>query len=163
MSNDTCIYSNSPWLRILSHQILTRSRKVSFSIANVFRFVPAKFFKKYPMSFLQYRSTQPSPHHNRTQRPLVLQLSPPHLLVWTQTWQVMKVTDFNFPHMSPRKVIVFNYYTLVSDDLITSDPHSGQYTTTFKCNITMRCSVGRIMQTKQTFQPYRGLGRRCVN
>jgi hypothetical protein len=28
------------------------------------------------------------------------------------------VTDSNFPHMPPRKTVVFNYYTLVSDDLI---------------------------------------------
>jgi hypothetical protein len=39
--------------------------------------------------------------------------------------------------MPPRKAVtvVFNYYTLVSDDLISSVPNSGQYTTTFKCNI----------------------------
>ncbi len=29
-------------------------------------------------------STQPVPHHSRTQRTPVLQLFPPHLLVWTQ-------------------------------------------------------------------------------
>ena len=45
------------------------------------------------------------------------------------------VTDSNFPHMPPRKAVVFNYYTLVSDDLISSGPKSGQYTATFKCNI----------------------------
>ena len=28
------------------------------------------------------------------------------------------VTDSNFPHMTPRKDVVFNYFTLVSDDLI---------------------------------------------
>jgi hypothetical protein len=43
-----------------------------------------------------------------------------------------EVTDSNFPHMSPRKVVVFNYYALASDDLINSDHNSGQYTTTFK-------------------------------
>ena len=32
--------------------------------------------------------TQRIPHHSRTQRQLVLQLFPPHLLVGTQTWQV---------------------------------------------------------------------------
>ncbi len=45
------------------------------------------------------------------------------------------LTDSNFPHMPPRKAVVFNYYTVVSDDLITSGSHSGQYTSTFKCNI----------------------------
>ncbi len=33
---------------------------------------------------LSYKTgTQPIPHHSRTQRPQVLQLFPPHLLVWT--------------------------------------------------------------------------------
>ena len=45
------------------------------------------------------------------------------------------LTDSNFPHMFPRKDVVFNYYTVVSDDLITSGPHSGQYTDTFKYTI----------------------------
>ena len=45
------------------------------------------------------------------------------------------LTDSNFPHIPPRKTVAFNYYALVSDDLITSGPHSGQYTATFKCNI----------------------------
>jgi hypothetical protein len=38
------------------------------------------------------------------------------------------VTDSNFPHMPPRKDVVFNYYTLVSDDLINSGPNSGHHT-----------------------------------
>ena len=45
------------------------------------------------------------------------------------------LTDSNFPHIPPRKDVVVNYYALVSDDLIPSGPHSGQYTSTFKCNI----------------------------
>ena len=45
------------------------------------------------------------------------------------------VTDSNFPQMPPRKTVVFSYCTVVSDDLITSGPHSGQYTVTFKYNI----------------------------
>ena len=68
------------------------------------------------------------------------------------------VTDSNFPHMTPRKTVVLNYYTLVSDDLISSDPNSGQYTTTFKCNIK-----DESYKQNRLFQPYRGLGRRCVN
>ncbi len=85
--------------------------------------------------------TQPIPHHSRTQRPPVLQLFPPHLLVGTQTWQVQTPREWLTPtsHTSPRgrllSSIVFNYYTLVSDDLISSDPKSGQYTDTFKWNI----------------------------
>ncbi len=35
-----------------------------------------------------------------------------------------EVTEFNFPHITPRKDVVFNYYTLVSDDLINSGPNS---------------------------------------
>ncbi len=42
------------------------------------------------------------------------------------------VTDSNFPHMTPRNTVVFNYCTLVSDDLISSGLNSGQYTATFK-------------------------------
>ncbi len=48
------------------------------------------------------------------------------------------VTDSNFPHMTPRKDGVFNYCTLVSDDLISSGPNSGQYTVTL--SVTLRMS-----------------------
>jgi hypothetical protein len=53
------------------------------------------------------------------------------------------------------KAVVFNYYTVVSDDLITSGPHSGQYTDTFKC--TIEDKAGKVCGTE------RGLGHRCVN
>ncbi len=59
------------------------------------------------------------------------------------------VTDSNFPHMSPRKTVVFNYYTLVSDDLINSGPNSGQYTVTFKCNI--KDETGKVCGAEQAF------------
>ena len=49
--------------------------------------------------------------------------------------------------MPPRKDVVFNYYTVVSDDLITSDPHSGQYTTTFKSNI--QDETGKVCGTER--------------
>ena len=43
---------------------------------------------KYPMSFFSYNTgTEPFPQHRRTQRPPVLQMFSPHLLVCTQTWQ----------------------------------------------------------------------------
>ena len=56
------------------------------------------------------------------------------------------VTDSKFPHMPPRKAVVFNYYTLVSDDLISSGPNSGQYTATFKCNI--KDETGKVCGTE---------------
>ncbi len=54
----------------------------------------------------------------------------------------------NFPHMSPRKVVVFNYWTLVSDDLIILRDKSYSKTS---WTSTMRCFVGRIMKKKHTF------------
>ncbi len=50
-------------------------------------------------------------------------------------------TQSKFPHLPPRKAIVFTYCTLVSDDLIPHDRNSGQYTATFKCNIEVTGKV----------------------
>jgi hypothetical protein len=50
-------------------------------------------------------------------------------------------TQSKFPHLSPRKSVVFKYWTLVSDDLIPHGRNSGQYTATFKCNIKV---VGKV-------------------
>jgi hypothetical protein len=62
--------------------------------------------------------------------------------------------DSNFPHMSPRKVVVFNYYTLVSDDLISSVPNSGQYTDTFKYNI--KDETGKVCGTERKIVHWKG-------
>jgi hypothetical protein len=94
------------------------------------------------------------------------------------------VTDSNFPHKPPRKTVVFNYYTLVSDDLISSGPNSGHYKSTFKYNIkdesgkdnpTFKDIMNKYYEMwnvvpweesykqNRLFQPYRGLGHRFVN
>ena len=66
------------------------------------------FFMTYPMPFLQHwYVTYPPPQH-RTQRPWTdhrfFQLFSPHLLVWTQTWQVKAPRESLTPtsHTCPR-------------------------------------------------------------
>ena len=88
------------------------------------------FFMKHPMSFLQHwYVTYPPPQQDTTTTgsSVVSPLSAGVDVDMTGD-RTSALTDSNFPHMSPRKVVVFNYYTVVSDDLITSGPHSGQYT-----------------------------------
>jgi hypothetical protein len=51
-----------------------------------------------------------------------------------------------FPHLSPGKAVVLKYWDLVSDDLIPHDRNSGQYTTTFKCNIEV---TGKVCGSEQ--------------
>jgi hypothetical protein len=77
--------------------------------------------------------------------------------------------------MPPRKAVVFNYYTLVSDDLISSGPNSGQYTVTFKCNIkdetgkvcgTERKIVhckGKAVSTSNLIQDIEKKSKKCVS
>jgi hypothetical protein len=43
--------------------------------------------------------------------------------------------DDQFPHLPPSKGVVLKHWTLVSDDLNTAGRNSGQYKSTFKCNI----------------------------
>ena len=96
------------------------------------------FFMKYPMSFLQHwYSTYPPPQEDTTttgssvvspsSADVDVDMTLPLMMTGDST---SVLTDSNFPHMPPRKDVVFNYYTVVSDDLITSGPHSGQFTVT---------------------------------
>jgi hypothetical protein len=95
------------------------------------------FFMKYPLPFLQHwYATYPPPQQDTTTTGSSV-VSPSSVGGDTDMAgeRTPGVTDSNFPHMPPRKAVVFNYYTLVSDELISSGPNSGQYTATFKCNI----------------------------
>jgi hypothetical protein len=56
-------------------------------------------------------------------------------------------TQSKFPHLAPSKVVVFKYWTLVSDDLIPHVRKSGQYTATFKCNIEV---AGKVCGPEQS-------------
>ena len=112
---------------------------------------------KYPIPFLQHwYTTNPPPQQDTTTTGSSF-VSPSSVGVDVDMTgdSTSTVTDSNFPQMTPRKVVVFNYYTVVSDDLITSDPHSGQYTDTFKCNI--EDEAGKVCGTE------RSLGHRYVN
>ena len=93
------------------------------------------FFMKYPYPFLQYwygRFTLTQQEATPTDTSIVSSSS------------VDVVPDMSgksisgvarFPHLSPSKDVVLKHWTLVSDDLITAGRNSGQYKTTFKCNI----------------------------
>ena len=98
---------------------------------------------KYPMPFLQHwYATYPPPQQDTTTTGSSV-VSPSSAGVDVDMTgdidmtgdSTSALTDSNFPHIPPRKVVVFNYYTLLSDDLISSVPNSGQYTDTFKYNI----------------------------
>jgi hypothetical protein len=95
------------------------------------------FFMKHPMPFLQhwYVTYPPTQQDTTTTGSSVVSPSSVDVVVDMTGDNTSVLTDSNFPHMSPRKTVVFNYCTVVSDDLITSDPHSGQYTDTFKYTI----------------------------
>jgi hypothetical protein len=111
------------------------------------------FFMKYPLPFLQHwYTTYPPPHQDTTTTGSSV-VSPSSVGGDTDMpgERTSGVTASNFPHILPRKVVVFNYYTLVSDDLIRSGPNSGQYKATFKCN---------IKKQNRLFQPFRGIGHR---
>ena len=110
---------------------------------------------KYPMSFLQHwYTTYPPPQQDTTTTGSSV-LSPSSAGVDVDmtgdrgmTGDITSaLTDSNFPHIPPRKTVAFNYYALVSDDLITSGPHSGQYTDTFKCNI--EDETGKVCGTER--------------
>ena len=108
------------------------------------------FFMKYPLSFLQHwYTTYPPPQQDTTTTgSSVVSPSSTGVDVDMTGDITSALTDSNFPQMPPRKVVVFNYYTVVSDDLITSGPHSGQYTTTFKCNI--EDETGKVCGTERS-------------
>ena len=78
------------------------------------------FFMKYPLPFLQHwYATYPPPQQDTTTTGSSV-VSPSSVGGDTDMAgeRTPGVTDSNFPHMPPRKAVVFNYYTLVSDDLI---------------------------------------------
>ena len=113
---------------------------------------------KYPMSFLQHwYGTYPPPQQDTTTTGSSV-VSPASAGVDVDMTgdrditgdSTSSLTGSNFPHIPPRKVVVVNYYSLVSDDLITSGPHSGQYTDTFKCNI--EDETGKVCGTERNLQ-----------
>ncbi len=107
------------------------------------------FFMKYPLPFLQHwYATYPPPQQDTTTTGSSV-VSPSSVGGDTDMAgeRTPGVTDSNFSHMPPRKTVVFNYYTLVSDDLISSGPNSGQYTATFKCNI--KDETGKVCGTER--------------
>ncbi len=80
------------------------------------------FFIKYPLPFLQHwYATYPPPYQDTTTTGSSV-VSPSSVSGDTdmEGGRTSGVTDSNFPNMPPRKDVVFNYYTLVSDDLIRS-------------------------------------------
>jgi hypothetical protein len=135
------------------------------------------FFMKYPLPFLQHwYATYPPPHQDTTTTGSSV-VSPSSVGGDTGMAgeRTSGVTDSKFPHMPPRKAVVFNYYTLVSDDLISSGPNSGQYTATFKCNIKdetgkvcgaerkiVHCK-GKAVSTSNLIQHIEKTSKRCAS
>ena len=74
------------------------------------------FFMKYPMSFLQHwYTTYPPPHQDTTTTgSSVVSPSSAGVDVDMTGDSTSTLTDSNFPQIPPRKVVVFNYYTVVS-------------------------------------------------
>ncbi len=95
------------------------------------------FFMKYPMSFLQHWYGTFTPVQKDTTTTGTSDVSLPSVGVHTDMSGESSsgVTQSKFPYLTPMKVVVFKYWTLVSDDLIPHGRNSGQYTDTFKCNI----------------------------
>jgi hypothetical protein len=73
--------------------------------------------------------------------------------------------DARFPHLPPIKDVVLKHWTLVSDDLITTDRNSGQYKATFKCNIVD--GDGKVCGADRNILHYRGkcecLSPKCLS
>jgi hypothetical protein len=91
-------------------------------------------FYEVPDAFLQHwYGTFPLTQQDKTNT-VTSDVSPPSVGVQTDMEGEISSgdTQSKFPHLSPRKAIVFKYCTLVSDDLIPHDRNSGQYTATFK-------------------------------
>jgi hypothetical protein len=81
------------------------------------------FFMKYPMSFIQHwYTTYPPPQQDTTTTGSSV-VSPSSAGVDVDTTgdrdmtddNTSALTDSNFPHIPPRKAVVFNYYALVSE------------------------------------------------
>ncbi len=96
------------------------------------------FFMKYPYPFLQYwygsfpLAQQETTPTDTTDTSIVSSSSVD--VVPDMSGKIIS-GDARFPHLTPNKVFVLKHWTLVSDDLITTDRNSGQYKTTFKYNI----------------------------
>jgi hypothetical protein len=74
------------------------------------------FFMMYPMSFLQHwYATYPPPQQDTTTTgSSVVSPSSVDVDVDMTGDNTSALTDSNFPHMTPRKTVVFSYYTVVS-------------------------------------------------
>ena len=107
------------------------------------------FFMKYPMSFLQHWYGTFPPSQQDTSTTGTSDVSPPSVGVHTDMSGEISSgdTQSKFPHLPPSKAVVFNYWTLVSDDLIAHGRNSGQYTATFKCNIEV---VGKVCGSERS-------------
>ncbi len=106
------------------------------------------FFMKYPIPFLQHwYGTFPPPQQD-TPTTGTSDVSPPSVGVHTDMEGEISSgdTQSKFPHLPPSKVVVFKYWTLVSDDLIPHVRNSVQYTDTFKCNIEV---TGKVCGTER--------------
>jgi hypothetical protein len=103
-----------------------------------------------PMSFLQHWYGTFPPSQQDTTTTGTLDVSPPSVVVHTDVVgeRISGGTQSKFPHLPPTKVVVFKYWTLVSDDLIPHDRNSGQYTSTFKCNIEV---AGKVCGAERSF------------
>ena len=103
------------------------------------------FFMKYPMPFLQHWYGTFPPALQDTTTTGTSDVSPPsvgpNLHADMAGESSSGGTRSKFPHLPPSKAVVFNYWTLVSDDLIAHGRNSGQYTATFKCNIEVAGKV----------------------
>jgi hypothetical protein len=100
-------------------------------------------FMKYPMSFLQHWYGTIPPAQQDTTTTGTSDVSPPCVGVHTDMARQNSsgVTQSKFPHLPPRKTVVFKYWTLVSDVLIPHVRNSGQYTVTFKYNFEVTGNV----------------------
>ncbi len=101
------------------------------------------FFMKHPMPFLQHLYGTFPPSQQDTTTTGTSDASPPSVGVHTDMVGKNRSgdTQSKFPHLPPNNPVVFEYWTLVSDDLIPHSRNSGQYTTTFKCNIEVAGKV----------------------
>jgi hypothetical protein len=103
---------------------------------------------KHPMPFLQHWYGTFPPAQEDTTTTVTSDVSPPSVGVHTDMASEISSggTQSKFPHLPPRKAVVFKYCTLVSDDLISHVRNSGQDTATFKCNIEV---VGKVCGAEQ--------------
>ena len=109
---------------------------------------------KYPLPFLQYwYETFPLSQQETT--PTGTSMVAPSSVLVDPDMTVESISgDTQFPHLPPNKPVVLKHWTLVSDDLITVVRKSGQYKTTFKCNIVD--GTGKTCGTERNILYHRG-------